>query len=97
MGKKKSVGGRKAVKVRKALPKKAAPIYNSDDDVPDESADNFIRDDIDTYNDECTKSSAFSCHSILTLLIVTLLIFLFMMFATSVLEVLVVFLYVNLL
>lgn len=53
MGKKKSVGGRKSVRIKKVVQKKAAPIYNSDDDVPDEEAENFHKDDIDTYNDEC--------------------------------------------
>lgn len=53
MGKKKAVGGRKSVKIKKAVQQKAKPIYNSDDDIPDEGADNYHKDDIDIYNEQC--------------------------------------------
>lgn len=53
MPKHKSIGGRKSVRIRKVAPKKAKAIYNSDDDIPDETSESFFKDDIDTYNDGC--------------------------------------------
>lgn len=52
MGKKKAIGGRKSVKIKKAVAQKAKPIYNSDDDIPDEKAERFHKDDIDIYNEQ---------------------------------------------
>ena len=52
MPKHKSVGGRKSVKIKKVAPKKAKPIYVSDDDIPDETADSFFKDAIDTHYEQ---------------------------------------------
>lgn len=56
MGKHKSIGGKKSTKIRKAEVRKAAPIYNSDEDIPDERAENYHKDDIDIYNEQCKIS-----------------------------------------
>lgn len=60
MPKHKVVGGKKSVKVKKARVQKAKPIYVSDDDIPDETADSFYKDDIDVHHEQSASLSVYS-------------------------------------
>lgn len=64
MPKNKSVGGRKSVKIKKLAPKRAKPIYVSDDDMPDEAAESFYKDAIDLHNDQSRLIILLNIHQI---------------------------------
>ena len=65
MPKHKTVGGRKSVRIKKTVAKKAKPIYVSDEDIPDETSESFYKDDVDLYHDQ-REFHLFNCGFLLT-------------------------------